>query len=133
VDAISIDELVSAAGVAKGSFFNHFDEKAAYAAAIVAAIRCEFKHALASAKADISDPLARLSGGMRTRPATTHHVPATDPLWGDSVRPWRSCCGSQATRPAATSCTVHRPQYPQRQNRLVGVSVLLRSPSLVLA
>ena len=34
IDAIAIDELVAAAGVAKGSFFNHFGDKYGFANAI---------------------------------------------------------------------------------------------------
>jgi AcrR family transcriptional regulator len=64
VDAISVDELVVAAGVAKGSFFNHFEDKSAYAAAIYAAVRGELEAAVDSANAEVTDPLARLSGGM---------------------------------------------------------------------
>ena len=39
IDAIAIDELVAAAGVAKGSFFNHFGDKYGFANAIAEAIR----------------------------------------------------------------------------------------------
>lgn len=64
VDAISIDQLVAAAGVAKGSFFNHFEDKAAYAAAIYAAVRGEIEALVDHANASVTEPLARLSGGM---------------------------------------------------------------------
>jgi AcrR family transcriptional regulator len=64
VDAISIDELVAAAGVAKGSFFNHFEDKSAYASAIFAAVRGELEANVGRANASIADPLVRLSGGM---------------------------------------------------------------------
>jgi AcrR family transcriptional regulator len=64
VDAIAIDELVAAAGVAKGSFFNHFEDKSAYAAALYASVRGELEAAVDRANADTTDPLQRLSGGM---------------------------------------------------------------------
>ncbi|MET0388050.1 MAG: helix-turn-helix domain-containing protein [Polyangiales bacterium] len=64
IDAISIDELVAAAGVAKGSFFNHFEDKTAFAAAIFAAVRGELEAAVGGANATVTDPLERLSGGM---------------------------------------------------------------------
>ena len=41
VDAIAIDDLVAAAGVAKGSFFNHFADKRAFAQTIAEDIRRE--------------------------------------------------------------------------------------------
>lgn len=64
VDAISIDELVAAAGVGKGSFFNHFEDKRAYATAIYANVRNQLEANIARFNARESDPLLRLSGGM---------------------------------------------------------------------
>lgn len=64
IDAISVDELVSAAHVAKGSFFNHFADKAAYADAVYAVVRGELEAAVTRANEQVTDPLERLSGGM---------------------------------------------------------------------
>jgi AcrR family transcriptional regulator len=65
IDAIPIDELVARAGVAKGSFFNHFADKAEFAAAIAAEVRCELEALVSTANAGIADPVARIAGGMR--------------------------------------------------------------------
>lgn len=64
VDAIAIDELVAAAGVAKGSFFNHFGDKYAFADAVSAEIRVAIERRVAAANQGIEDPLERLTGGM---------------------------------------------------------------------
>lgn len=66
IDALAIDEIVSRAGVAKGSFFNHFADKAAFGHAIGAEIRAELEERISAANTRVADPLARLAGGMRT-------------------------------------------------------------------
>ncbi|MCA8899747.1 MAG: TetR/AcrR family transcriptional regulator [Hyphomonas sp.] len=66
VDAVPIDDIVAAAGVAKGSFFNHFNDKQSFANAIAAEIRLDIEARVAEANKDIVNPLERLTGGMRT-------------------------------------------------------------------
>ena len=65
IDAIPIDEVVARAGVAKGSFFNHFTDKQAFAEAIAAEVRLELEEQVARANAGVSDPVERIAGGMR--------------------------------------------------------------------
>ena len=64
VDAIAIDDLVAAAGVAKGSFFNHFADKRAFAQTIAEDIRREVEARVAATNQGVTDPLERLAGGM---------------------------------------------------------------------
>jgi AcrR family transcriptional regulator len=64
VDAISIDEFVAAAGVAKGSFFNHFGDKRQLASAIASGIRIEVEQLVGQVNTGVADPLERLAGGM---------------------------------------------------------------------
>ena len=66
IDALAIDEIVARAGVAKGSFFNHFADKPAFGRAIGAEIRAELEERIGAANAGVGDPFARLAGGMRT-------------------------------------------------------------------
>lgn len=66
IDALAIDEIVARAGVAKGSFFNHFDDKPAYGEAVGAEIRAELEQRIGAANAGVRDPVARLAGGMTT-------------------------------------------------------------------
>ncbi len=65
IDAIAIDEVVARAGVAKGSFFNHFIDKPGFANAIGAAVRAELEERVTAANSGVADPVARLAGGMR--------------------------------------------------------------------
>ncbi len=65
IDAIPIDDLVARAGVAKGSFFNHFPDKHAFAAAVAAEVRAEVEAEVARANAGVTDPVARIAGGMQ--------------------------------------------------------------------
>lgn len=65
IDAIPIDDLVAKAGVAKGSFFNHFADKQAFAEAIATEVRRELEDQVARANADVADPVERIAGGMR--------------------------------------------------------------------
>lgn len=64
IDAIPIDEVVARAGVAKGSFFNHFADKPAFAAAIAEEVRRELEDRITAANAAVADPLTRIAGGM---------------------------------------------------------------------
>lgn len=64
IDAVAIDEIVALAGVAKGTFFNHFDDKHDFARAIAGAVRAEVEARVAQVNAGETDPLRRLAGGM---------------------------------------------------------------------
>lgn len=66
IDAIPIDEVVARAGVAKGSFFNHFADKSAFAAAISREVRLELEALVSAANDGVTDPVERIAGGMRT-------------------------------------------------------------------
>ena len=66
IDALSIDEVVLRAGVAKGSFFNHFADKAAFGHAVGAMVREELEEWIGRANAGVADPVERLAGGMAT-------------------------------------------------------------------
>lgn len=65
IDAIPIDDFVAKAGVAKGSFFNHFADKQDFAMAVAAEVRIEVEQQVALANAGIEDPVERIAGGMR--------------------------------------------------------------------
>lgn len=65
IDAIAIDEVVARAGVAKGSFFNHFADKQAFARAIADEVRHEVEALVTAANTGIADPVERIAGGMR--------------------------------------------------------------------
>jgi len=61
IDALAISDIVARAGVAKGSFFNHFSGKDAFASAIAADVRGKIEAEIAAANADVEDPVLRLA------------------------------------------------------------------------
>ena len=65
IDAIAIDEVVARAGVAKGSFFNHFTDKPGFGHAVAEAVRAELEGRVGASNAGVADPVLRLAGGMR--------------------------------------------------------------------
>jgi AcrR family transcriptional regulator len=64
IDAITINNIVETAGVAKGSFYNHFPDKEALAAEVSSAIRAELEVLVADANRNVTDPAYRLVRGM---------------------------------------------------------------------
>lgn len=75
IDAIPIDDVVARAGVAKGSFFNHFADKQAFAEAIATEVRLELEEQIARANGGIADPVERIAGGMRAGAAFALNQP----------------------------------------------------------
>ena len=61
VDALTVDEIVGRAGVAKGSFYSHFDDKNALAAVIARDIREDIERRVALANAGVDDPATRIA------------------------------------------------------------------------
>jgi AcrR family transcriptional regulator len=61
IDAVSIDDIVQAANVAKGSFYNHFADRDALAQAISAEIRASIEGAIGLANAKVDDPARRVA------------------------------------------------------------------------
>jgi len=56
VDAVSIDDIVNEAGVAKGSFYNHFRDKEAFARDIGAEVRRQVEAVIARFTDGVEDP-----------------------------------------------------------------------------
>jgi AcrR family transcriptional regulator len=64
VEAFSVDEIVAAADVAKGSFYNHFADKDVFAREIGAAVRRQAEEAVKRANTGIDEPAARLARAL---------------------------------------------------------------------
>lgn len=60
VDAVTVDEIVQAAAVGKGSFYNHFPDREALVRAVSAQIRLSVEGAIGEANADEPDPARRV-------------------------------------------------------------------------
>jgi AcrR family transcriptional regulator len=61
IDAVTVDDIVAAAGVGKGSFYNHFEDRDALVRAISGSIRENIEAAVAQANAEVVDPARRLA------------------------------------------------------------------------
>jgi AcrR family transcriptional regulator len=64
VDGLSVDEIVAAADVAKGSFYNHFADKEMFAREIGAAVRRQAEAAMQRANVGIEEPALRLAQAL---------------------------------------------------------------------
>ncbi|GAO77451.1 TetR/AcrR family transcriptional regulator [Sphingopyxis sp. C-1] len=60
-DAVAVDDIVQEAGVAKGTFYNHFDDKDALLGAIVADIRLGIEGRVTMVNLGVDDPPARIA------------------------------------------------------------------------
>ncbi|MFN3626681.1 TetR/AcrR family transcriptional regulator [Parvibaculum sp.] len=65
VDATTIDEIVSVAGVAKGTFYNYFTDRADIARAVAAFVRHSMNAAVEEINRGIDDPAERIARGVR--------------------------------------------------------------------
>jgi AcrR family transcriptional regulator len=61
VDAVTVDDIVQAAGVGKGSFYNHFEDRESLARTISAEIRAGVERAVDAANTDVEDPARRVA------------------------------------------------------------------------
>jgi AcrR family transcriptional regulator len=66
VDAVTIDDIVQAAGVGKGSFYNHFDGRDALLRAVSAEIRASVERTVGRVNAGIADPGLRMGRAICT-------------------------------------------------------------------
>jgi AcrR family transcriptional regulator len=61
VDAVTVDDIVQAAAVGKGSFYNHFADREALVRAISGEIRAGVERAIDAANAEVEDPARRVA------------------------------------------------------------------------
>ena len=73
--AFTVDELTGAAGVAKGSFYNHFPDKDAIADAVHREVREREEADIRAVNRDVTDPVMRIARGM----AMYAHLALTSP------------------------------------------------------
>jgi len=59
VDGVTVDQIVEAAEVAKGSFYNHFEDKEAFANAVFEIVQGDIEFHVAAANQNITDPATR--------------------------------------------------------------------------
>jgi AcrR family transcriptional regulator len=61
IDGVTIDDIVEAADVAKGSFYNHFDDKESLAGTIVELVQRDCEREVQLANTDITDGASRVA------------------------------------------------------------------------
>jgi len=66
IDAVTVDDIVQAAAVGKGSFYNHFADREALERAIATQIRAAIESAVARANTGVDDPARRLARAVCT-------------------------------------------------------------------
>ena len=64
IDAITINNIVESAGVAKGSFYNHFTDKESLALTVSTAIREEVELQVIESNKNVTDPAYRIARGV---------------------------------------------------------------------
>ena len=64
LDGVTIDEIVDAAQVAKGSFYNHFPDKEALAREVAAEVRRNVEALAAEVSAGVADPAERVARAL---------------------------------------------------------------------
>ncbi|MBA4761833.1 TetR/AcrR family transcriptional regulator [Sphingomonas sp.] len=75
-DAVAIDDIVQAASVAKGTFYNHFDDKDGLLNAIVGEIRNGIESRITMVNAGVEDPPARVARAICVYVASAAAEPA---------------------------------------------------------
>ncbi|MBL8773387.1 MAG: TetR/AcrR family transcriptional regulator [Phenylobacterium sp.] len=64
IDAVAIDDIVRAADVAKGSFYNHFADREALVKAVMTEIREQLEVAVGRVNAGVEDPARRIARAL---------------------------------------------------------------------
>jgi AcrR family transcriptional regulator len=61
IDALSVDEIAMRADVAKGTFYNYFEDKDALARELASSVRGRLESEIGQANAGVDDPAARIA------------------------------------------------------------------------
>jgi AcrR family transcriptional regulator len=77
-DAVTIDEIIAEAAVARGTFYNYFQTREEVLTAVAAALSDEMNHSIWEQSAKIEDPAERMAIAMRQ----FLHQAIRDSTWG---------------------------------------------------
>ena len=90
-ERVTIDEIAETADLAKGTFYNYFDDKNQIATELALTIRKDLNNEVGTAQAGIDDPAARLALGicvfLRTAVTAPTHAAVVAHMYGQWVRP----------------------------------------------
>lgn len=117
VEAVTIDEIVSAADVAKGSFYNHFQGRDDLAREVARLVREEIEAEITAANAGVKDPARRMIQA---------HAAALNYVWQKPVRAAaqaRLHAGATSAEAPMNAGVRHDLQEGLAQGRFKGVTV----------
>jgi AcrR family transcriptional regulator len=77
-DAVTIDEIIAEAAVARGTFYNYFQTREEVLTAVAAALSDEMNHSLWAQSAEVEDPAERMAIAIRQ----FLHQAIRDATWG---------------------------------------------------
>jgi AcrR family transcriptional regulator len=75
LESVSIDDIAAAADIAKGSFYNYFDDKEGLASAIIEQVQADCEHHIGLANHGIADPSRRMVRAMAVVVIYAHDHP----------------------------------------------------------
>jgi AcrR family transcriptional regulator len=75
LESVSIDDIAAAADIAKGSFYNYFDDKEGLARAIIERVQADCEHHIGLANDGIADPAHRMARAMAVVVIYAHDHP----------------------------------------------------------
>jgi AcrR family transcriptional regulator len=75
MEGVSIDDIVETADVAKGSFYNHFDDKEGLATTIIELVQGDCEHHVFVANQDVGDAAARVARALAVMVRYAHDHP----------------------------------------------------------
>jgi AcrR family transcriptional regulator len=75
LESVSIDDIASAADIAKGSFYNYFDDKEGLASAIIERVQADCEHHIGLANEGIADPAHSMARAMAVVVIYAHDHP----------------------------------------------------------
>jgi AcrR family transcriptional regulator len=75
LESVSIDDIASAADIAKGSFYNYFNDKEGLASAIIEHVQADCEHHIGLANENIADPAHRMARAMAVVVIYAHDHP----------------------------------------------------------
>ncbi|WP_156677700.1 TetR/AcrR family transcriptional regulator [Sphingomonas profundi] len=61
IEQVSVDEIIAAAGIAKGTFYNHFEDKAALHLAVTRRVRAALRGEILAGTAEVTDDARRMA------------------------------------------------------------------------
>src|SRR5271170_5181297 len=116
IESVTIDDLVSEAGVAKGTFYVHFDHLIDLQAAVADELAGEFDDLLQPFRLRLADPIERVAAGC----SAFIREALRNPAWGRLVA--RGACALPSVGSAARANLIQDLRQSAANGRLVAIT-----------